>query len=169
MSSLSDQLLKAGLVTEEQVKKAAEKSSYKPKKSFKKKATTPQKKNKKQTESSDLAKFYAERKQLENKERQAAAHKKKEDARIKKELNEKTNKLISENLLNDESAEIRFNFIVGTSIKYLFVTEKQQADLADGKLAITFLRSKRSLIPLDIAKKIQAINPKKIVIIPANT
>ncbi len=171
MSSLSDQLLKAGLVTEEQVKKSAEKPKHKPRKACSKmgaKNSTkkPAKKSQKQTEQSDLAKFYGERKQLENKEKQAAAHQKKESARIKKETNEKINTLISENLLNDEDAELRFNFVVGTSIKYLFVTEKQQQALSEGKLAITFLASKRSLIPVEIGKEILQISPKKIVIIP---
>ena len=168
MSSLSDQLLKAGLVTKEQVKKAAEKPKFKPKKPFVKKAANKTKKQpKKQTEQSDLAKFYGERKQQENKEKQEIARKKQEAARLKKEINDKTNKLITDNLLNDEAADIRFNFVVGTSIKYLFVTEKQQNDLSDGRLAITFLASKRSLIPVEIGKQIQQINPKKIVIVPA--
>ncbi len=165
MSSLSDQLLKAGLVTEEQVKKATEKPKRKIKP--KQKKTFAKKMPKKQTEQSDLAKFYGERKQLENKEKQEATRKKQEAAKLKKEINDKTNKLITDNLLNDDDAEIRFNFVVGTSIKYLFVTEKQQAELMEGKLAITFLASKRSLIPIEIAKQIQEINPKKIVIIPA--
>jgi len=166
MSSLSDQLLKAGLVTQEQVKKATEKPKFKPKRAVAKKT------NKKvRNEQSDLAKFYGERKQQENKEnkeKQEEAHKKKETARLKKEMNEKTNKLISDNLLNDEAAEIRFNFVVGTSIKYLFVTKEQQQGLIDGKLAITFLASKRSLIPVEIGEAILKINPKKIVIIPAS-
>ncbi len=165
MSSLSDQLLKAGLVTEEQIKKAAEKPKRKPQPKQKKEIA--KKAPKKQTEQSDLAKFYGERKQLENKEKQESALKKQEAAKLKKEMNDKTNKLISDNLLNDDTAEIRFNFVVGTSIKYLFVTEKQQNDLMDGKLAITFLASKRSLIPIEIARNIQEINPKKIVIIPS--
>lgn len=165
MSSLSDQLLKAGLVTEEQVKKVAEKPKRKIKP--KQQKTFAKKTPKKQTEQSDLAKFYGERKQLENKEKQEIARKKQEAAKLKKEMNDKTNKLITDNLLNDDTAEIRFNFVVGTSIKYLFVTEKQQTELMDGKLAITFLASKRSLIPVEIAKQIQDINPKKIVIIPA--
>ena len=164
MSSLSDQLLKAGLVSEEQVKKAAEKPKFKPKKQTTNKAKKPRVKQ----EQSDLAKFYGERKKLENKEKQEKARKKKEAARLKKEMNEKTNKLISDNLLNDEAAEIRFNFVVGTSIKYLFVTEEQQQGLVDGKLAITFLASRRSLIPVEIGEAILKINPKKIVIIPAN-
>ena len=165
MSSLSDQLLKAGLVTKEQVKKATEKPKFKPKKTTLKKTN----KNKKaRNEQSDLAKFYGERKQQENKEKQEKARKKQELARLKKVMNEKINKLISDNLLNDESAEIRFNFVVGTSIKYLFVTEEQQQGLVDGKLAITFLASKRSLIPVETGEEIQKINPKKIVIIPAD-
>ena len=83
MSSLSDQLLKAGLVTEEQVKKATEKPKFKPKKIAAKKT------NKKiRNEQSDLAKFYGERKQQENKEKQEKARKKQEAARLKKEMNE---------------------------------------------------------------------------------
>jgi len=165
MSSLSDQLLKAGLVTEEQVKKAAEKPKHKSNKTHHKKAAHKKPKTKK--EPSDLAQFYGERKKQENKEKQAEAHKKKEAARIKKETNNKINKLITDNLLNVEEAEIRFNFVVGTSIKYLFVTEKQQQDLADGKLAITFLGGKRSLIPAEIGVEIQTLNPNKIVIKPS--
>lgn len=161
MSSLSDQLLKAGIVTEEQVKKAAEKPKYKQKFKAKKQ---PVKKSRVKKEPSDLAQFYGERKQLENKEKQELARKKKEAARVKKENNKKINDLISKHLLNDESAEIRYNFVVGTSIKYLFVTEKQQQELADGALAITFLGVKRSLIPIEIAKEILKINPNKIVI-----
>ena len=162
MSSLSDQLLKAGLVTEEQVKKSKDKPN---KKSFSKKPVA--RKKKVSTEQSDLAKFYQERSRADNKEKQEQARKKKEAARIRKETNKKVNKLISENLLNDEAAEIRYNFVVGTTIKYLFVTEKQQQELVEGKLAITFLGGKRSLIPVDVAKTILEINPNKIVIIPS--
>ncbi|WP_299876832.1 DUF2058 family protein [uncultured Cocleimonas sp.] len=175
MSSLSDQLLKAGLVTEDQVKKAAEKP--KPKKKFtgnrnnsklKQKATSsqnavPNKKPKRGA--SDLEQFYKERSKLERNEKQEALRKKQEAEKIKKETNDKINKLITANLKNDEAAEIRYNFVVGTTIKYLFVTEKQQQELADRSLAITFLGGKRSLIPIEIAKEITALNPNKIVII----
>ncbi len=167
MSSLSDQLLKAGLVSEEQVKKAIEKKIKKPT-TYKSKKTEKRakKKPKQKHEESDLAKFYSERKQLENKEKQEAKRKKEEAARIKKETNAKINKLIQDNLLNDDKAEIRFNFVVGTNIKYLFVTEQQQQDLIDGKLAFTFLGGKRCLIPVVTANEILALNPHKVVIIP---
>ena len=171
MSSLSDQLLKAGLVTQEQVKKAAEKPKrHKPNKSrttnikhvSKQKHPTVSKAKKEET---DLAQFYKERASLERNEKQEAAKKKQEAARLKKETNDKINKLISDNLLNDETAEIRYNFVVGTTIKYLFVNEDQQQKLADGELAISFLGGKRALIPTKIANEISQINPNKIVII----
>ena len=85
-----------------------------------------------------------------------------------KETNDKINKLLTDNLLNDDAAEIRYNFVVGTTIKYLFVTEEQQQKLADGELAISFLGGKRALIPVAIAKQITDINPNKIVIIVEN-
>jgi len=162
MSSLSDQLLKAGLVTEDQVKKSKEKPKRKiaPKKQL-------VKKSKVRDEQSDLAKFYQERSKVENKEKQEETQRKKEAARIKKEMNKKINTLISDNLQNDDTAEIRYNFVVGTTIKYIFVTEKQQQELVEGKLAITFLGGKRSLIPVETAKEILKINPDKIVVIPS--
>lgn len=168
MSSLSDQLLKAGLVTEDQVKKATEKPKHKPKSKHQNK--THHSKNKKTSstkkESSDLAQFYKQRAAVERTEKQAAAKKKQEAARIKKETNEKINKLLTDNLLNDDTAEIRYNFVVGTTIKYLFVNEDQQNKLANGELAISFLGGKRALISTEVAKQITTLNPNKIVIIP---
>jgi len=166
MSSLSDQLLKAGLVTEDQVKKAAEKPK-KHKHKAKNLHKSQQKKripsNKKET--SDLAQFYKQRASLEKTERKEADRKKQEAARIKKETNDKINKLLNDNLANDETAEIRYNFVVGTTIKYLFVNEEQQQKLADGELAISFLGGKRALIPVAVAKEITKLNPNKIVVI----
>ena len=161
MSSLSDQLLKAGLVTADQVKKAAEKPP-KAKKKFKK--TTQGKSKNRSSETSDLAQFYKQRSSLETKEKNETARKKQLAAKLKKETNGKINKLISENLLNNDTAEIRYNFVVGTTIKYVFVNEQQQQYLADGEIAITFLGGKRALIPASIAKEITQLNPDKIVI-----
>ena len=161
MSSLSDQLLKAGLVTEEQVNKAAEKPKIFKIFTKKNKETT----TKNQKEKSDLAQFYKQRSSLENIEKQEQKRIKQLAAKAKKETNDKINKLLNDNLLNDESAEIRYNFVVGTTIKYVFVTEQQQQDLADGLIAITFHNGKRALVSADIAKQISQLNPGKIVIL----
>ena len=170
MTSLSDQLLKAGLVTEEQVKEAAEKPKRQKSHHAHSKRTFKNKPPKAKTsiaskESSDLAQFYKQRASLERTEKQQEAKKKQEAARLKKETNDKINKLLTENLLNDDSAEIRYNFVVGTTIKYLFVNEEQQQKLADGELAISFLGGKRALISKEIANQITQLNPNKIVVI----
>lgn len=163
MSSLSEQLLKAGLVTKEQVKKAEQKPKPKAKKSHNKANRKSIKKTPK--EQSDLEQFYNARSKQESKEKQKAERKKKELARIKKETNDKINALIAKNLLNDADAEIRYNFVVGTTIKYIFVTEQQQKKLSDGEIGITFLGGKRCLIPKETALEIKQLNPHKIVIL----
>ena len=169
---MSDQLLKAGLITEEQVKKATESSLKKNKKHSNKRSKKTGVKNQKarKKEQSDLEKFYQLRSSEENKEKQEALRLKREAALRKKEMNKKINKLISDNALDtntveeNNSAEIRYNFVVGTTIKYVFVTEEQQQGLANGELAITFLKGKRCIIPAEIGKQIHAINPGKIVV-----
>lgn len=171
MSSLSDQLLKAGLVTEEQVKKAEEKpKKYSANKNHSNKPhqAKPPMVAKEKKKDSDLAQFYKQRVSAERTEKKDAERKKQEAARLKKQTNNKINKLLSDNLLNDEAAEIRYNFVVGTTIKYLFVNESQQQKLADGELAISFLGGKRALIPTHIAKKITQLNPHKIIVIADN-
>jgi uncharacterized protein YaiL (DUF2058 family) len=176
MSSFSDQFLKAGLVTEEQVKKAAEKPKrHKPNINKNTRKISPSNRQKQSApkkikkEDSDLAQFYKERASVERVEKQEADKKKKEAAKLKKLTNDKINKLLTDNLLNDETSEIRYNFVVGTTIKYLFVNEQQQQQLADGELAISFLGGKRALIPLEIAKQVTQLNPNKIVIIADST
>lgn len=175
-NSLRDQLMQAGLVTEEQVNKA---ESEKQKNNRKKRHNQQKHKNpntktrqsskrtgqRKQAEQSDLAHFYQQRAQVERKEKQEENRHRQEAAKLKKERRQKIGKLIKENALDTDSGEIRYNFVIGNNIKYLFVTEKQQQQLADGKLAITFLGGKKCLIPHQIGKEILAIDPDKIVIL----
>lgn len=168
MSSMSEQLLKAGLVTEEQVKKVAEKPKNKPNKRPASKLKK-QVKNKGKREQSDLEKFYSLRSSEENKEKQEALRKKREAAQRKKEMNKKIGALVSKNILNINDAEIRYNFVVGTTIKYVFVTEEQQEKLARGQLAITFHGGQRCIIPSDIGTEILGINPNKIVVVNNGT
>jgi len=169
MSSIRDQLLKAGLVTEEQVKQAetkpkpVHKKNHKPnnKKTTKAKATASPKKKR---ELSDLERFYKERETTEKTENAEQERKRKETAKIRKQNRAKIGSLIRDNMQNDDAAELRYNFVVGSSVKYLFVTEAQQELLSEGKLAIAFLGEKRCLIPPEIGEQIKAIEPSRIVI-----
>ena len=173
MSSIRDQLLKAGLVTEEQVKKSEEKPKYNNKKNNKpanknKKSNTQSKKSTapaKKKELSDLEKFYKERESTEKAEQAEQEKARKEAARIRKQNRAKIGALIRDNMQNDEAADIRYNFVVGSSVKYLFVTEAQQDLLSAGKLAIAFLGEKRCLISPEVGEQIKAIEPSRIVIL----
>ena len=177
MSSLRDQLLKAGLVTEEQVKKVETKPkpSNRPKNNNKNnpksqasqsqasQSKAPAAKPKKR-ELSDLERFYKERDSTEKAEQEEQARQRKEAARIRKQNRAKIGTLIRNNMQNDEAAELRYNFVVGSSVKYLFVTEAQQDLLSAGKLAIAFLGEKRCLIAPEVADQILEIESSRIII-----
>ncbi len=174
-NSLRDQLLQAGLITAEQAEKASQpkpKQNIKPKnKAHGKPQAKPAKPNKNKEnppprkEPSDLAQFYDARAQAERDERQQEEQRKREIAARRKKTREQIATLVSENLRNVDDAEIRYNFVVGDNIKYLYVTEQQQQALADGILAITFQAGKRCLIPIEVARQIMELDPDKIMVI----
>lgn len=197
-NSLSEQLLKAGLITQTQIdqaeqakqqqkekaKEAREQARHKqskpnrpsmptkPHKPVAKPETAktetekqPPTKPTKQRSPSDLEQFYRERNNLERQEKEAEEKRKRELAERKKQTRQQVQELISANLKNLEEASIRYNFVVGETVKYLYVTEQQQQELADGVLAITFLAGKRCLIPAAVAEQILAIDPDKLIVL----
>ena len=165
-NSLRDQLLQAGLVTEEQVQKAEQKKKPKKPRHIQKNKPKQQvpKKKKSHSNQSDLAKFYQQRTTQERNEKQTAEREKQEAARLKKERNRQARQLINKHKLDDATAEIRYNFVVGTTVKYIFVTKEQQQLLEEEKLAITLHAGNRYLIPNEIGKELQIIDPNKIII-----
>lgn len=169
MSSLRDQLFKVGLVTEEQVKKSTIKTKPEPKRhiaSKKVKRSQQQQsiQKKPKRECSDLEKFYRQRSSVENKERQQAKKAKEEAIQRKKERNIKISRLINENMFKVNDASERYNFLVGTTVKYLYVSEEQQQQLADGKLALTFLKGKCRIISIETAANIREIDKNRLII-----
>lgn len=185
-NSLRDQLLKAGLVTQKQVEEANQPKPKPPRPAPNKEAKPPPREvkrpsspaptppsappkspiaPKKPKEPDDLAKFYKARDQLERNEREEEERRQREIAARRKQTREEVRALIMSHLQNVAEAEIRYNFVVGENIKYLYVTEQQQQQLATGELAVTFLEGKRCLIPVAIAQQILALDPSKIVVI----
>ncbi|MCK5917059.1 MAG: DUF2058 family protein [Cocleimonas sp.] len=166
MSSLRDQLFKAGLVTKEQVKKSEEKPK-RPKINKKPNKPAPQKqtkKNKPKRELTDLEKFYRQRSSVENKERQQAKKAKEEAAKRKKENNIKIGRLVNENLLDTNDATERYNFIIGSKVKYAYVSAEQLDLLAEGKLALIFQKGKCRVISNETAQKIREIDSNRMII-----
>ena len=118
-------MLKAGLVTEEQVKKAESKPKFnnKNKRPDNAKSSQGGKQRKstkpaaKKRELTDLEQFYQARDKTDKAEKAEQEKQKKEAARLRKEKRAKIGALIKNNLVNDESAEHRYNFVVGSSVK----------------------------------------------------
>ncbi len=165
MSSLRDQLFKAGLVSEEQVKKSEEKPKRpKPNKNTHKPHPKQTKKNKPKRELTDLEKFYRQRSNEENKERQQTKKAKEEAAQRKKENNIKIGRLVNENLLDANNATERYNFIIGSKVKYAYVSTEQLEKLAEGKLALIFQKGKCRVISNETAQKIRDIDHNRLII-----
>ena len=169
--SLRDQLLKAGLVTEEQVK-AAETRPKGPRPQGKRGKAKPKGAKAKRAETgsaaarseSDLEAAYRARARQERAEREAAEQAKREAARLKKENQAKIKALIGQHTLNADNADIAYNFVVGGKVKQVYITQDQQAGLASGDIAITVLDGKRCLIPGTVAEQIHALDPSKLVV-----
>lgn len=165
-NSLQEQLLKAGLITQQHMEKAKQpkpKSPEKPTNQNKPKPTRPAQTQPRQP--SDLEQFYKERARLERSEREAAERAARERAARKKQTREQVRTLLTAHMQNVDDADIRYNFIVGNNIKYLYVTEAQQNALAAGTLAITFLEGKRCLIPSSIIPQLHELDPGKLVVV----
>jgi len=164
-TSLQDQLLQAGIVTEEQVQNVENEKKSQRQKRFKAKKKQTQKKTSQTKPQSDLEKFYKQRAALEKKERKESREAKLAEKRLKKERHEKVCKLIHECKSEIPEGDIRFNFAIGNNIKYIFINEDQQEKLSNGELAITFLKGKKVLIPAATAADINIVDPNKIVIL----
>lgn len=149
--------MKAGLVTEDQVKAANEKPTKRPKKP---KKPAPKKPAKPSKPRNDLATAYAARAKQEKQEEAE----KQEQARERKRNRAKLRELVLKNTLNAHDAELPYQFAVGSNVKKVHVTEAQRVDLISGQLAITFVDGKRCIVTSAIADQVRALDPEKIII-----
>ena len=153
MSSLQDQLLKAGLADKKKLKQA--------KKAKQKQQNLQQRHPEQAVDSSrDLAQqALAEKSQRSRelaREQNAAAEQKAIAAQVRQ--------LIELNRVSRQGAELAYNFADGKHIKKLYVGDKMQALLAAGALAIARLGDSYEVIPAAVADKIRQRQPQSIVL-----
>ena len=160
--SLRDQLLKAGLVTEEQARKAEgqkRKSGHQGKKN--KKLGAEQAAQKQQQEQARQAEQAAKR------ERDKALNREREQVRRRRENAARIRQMVGANRVNDPDAEVRYNFSAGKVVRSLRVTERQQRQLALGRLAI--VRNPQDefdfpLVPRKTAEAMAEVDPKLVLL-----
>lgn len=152
MSSLQDQLLKAGLIGEKQAKQASK---------DKRKATKVNHKSKQPV--IDETKLQAQKAREEKAERDRQLN-----AQIKADADRKAiaaqiQQLIKNNLQSKGHGDIAYNFTDGKQIKKIFVSAAVQEHLTRGRLAIVKYADGYELVPNPVANKIIERDPAIVV------
>jgi uncharacterized protein YaiL (DUF2058 family) len=151
-STLREQLLKAGLVTERQVK-SVEQPHQKPRPQARKQPPPPSE-QKRAAEQAQAAK--AARDAQLNKQRQQAADAKARALEIKA--------LVEQNKLPKKlESEDRFNFVAGKKLRFILVDAALRAGLNDGTLFIIRYDGKSEIVPAAIAEKIRERDERAVV------
>jgi uncharacterized protein YaiL (DUF2058 family) len=143
-NSIQDQLLKAGLVSEEQARKSRQ-GKRKQRKSGKPK--------------DDSARQAAAQRRAEQAERDRALNQKREAERREKELRQQIRDLVLEGSLNREDAQVPYNVLHGSTVRRMYVTAQQREALAAGTLAVATARGRHHVIPGELAERILALMP----------
>ncbi len=153
-----EQLLKAGLVSKQQVQKAQQEKSKKKK----------QQHNNKKIKPVNEAVLKAKKAAAEKAERDRELNKKREDQARGKALSAEINQLIKDNLIpRDEKCEISYNFEHQKKVKKIYINEEMKQQIIKGKLGIARIEGVYELVPISVAEKIQQRNEKRIVIFEA--
>ncbi|MCW9046562.1 MAG: DUF2058 domain-containing protein [Gammaproteobacteria bacterium] len=151
----AEQLLKAGVVNKQQVKKAQQEKNKNKK----------QLHNNKKIKPVNEAKLKADKAAEEKAARDRELNKRKQDQARGKALSAEINQLITENKLNrDEACDISYNFEHQNKVKKIYINAEMKQQLVKGKLGIARIEGIYELVPLDIAEKIKQRNEKRVVI-----
>jgi uncharacterized protein YaiL (DUF2058 family) len=150
-STLREQLLKAGLVTEKQVKATEQ---HQPRPPSRHKPPPPPSPQKKAAEQAAAAK--AARDAQLNKQRQQAADAKARAMEIKQ--------LVEQNKLPKVlESEDRFNFIAGKKLRFILVDAAMREGLNKGNLFIIRYDGKSEVVPAAIAERIRERDERAVV------
>jgi len=149
-----EQLLKAGVVTKQQVQKVKQDKNKKKKQQRSKKVPVIDEKALK-------AQQATEKKANHDRE----LNKKKQEQARKKAISAEIDQLIKANRVErNEACEIVYNFEHANKVKRIYVNEDMKQQIIKGKLGIARIEGRYELVPLSIAEKIQQRNEKRIVL-----
>lgn len=158
MSSLQDQLLKAGLVDQKKVAKANREK-------YRKDNLTRKSKGKKSIQPSPRQQVQGEKAQ-----RDRELNRKRQEAAKSKELAAQARQLIDNNKQDRALGEDPYSFVYRGKVKKIFVTDSQKKQLVEGQLAIATIVAndgrKFELVPTPVWEKIAQRDTTFIVEIP---
>ncbi len=152
-----EQFLKAGLVTEKQVKEANRKKKGKP----------PQRK-KQQRKQPDAATLRAREAAAKKAEHDRELNKKREEQARKKAISIEIDQLIRDHKISrDKDCEIGYQFQHRGKVNKLYVNAEMKQGIVDGKIGIARIEGRYELVPLSTAQKIQQRNEQRVVLLEA--
>ncbi|CAH0530235.1 DUF2058 domain-containing protein [Vibrio hippocampi] len=133
--SLQEQMLKAGLVNEKKLKKA-------------------KKGSKKSRVQAREAKEAVLQNKTEQKQRDQALNKQRDQVKLSKEMQAQVKQLITLNQIDLGDGDIKYNFTDGSLVKSVYVKADIQKQLSQGVLTIARLEQGYAVIPTVVANKI---------------
>ena len=152
-NAFQDQLLKAGLVTKQQVKKA-QSTTHKKKKQRSKK-----------DKSVDENKLKAQQAIKTKADHDKELNKRKEEQAKQKAISAEIDQLITTNCIKrSDECEIVYNFEHRKKVNRIYVNDDLKKQIIDGKLGIARIEGRYELVPKIIAEKIQQRNEKRIIL-----
>ncbi len=151
-----EQFLKAGLVNQQQVKKAQR---------DKNKQHKQKQKPSKKAPAVDEAKLKAQKLAEEQANRARELNKKKEEQARQKAISAEINQLIKDHFIKrDEKCDIAYNFQHDNKVKHIYVNADMKQQIINGKLGIARIEGRYELVPQAIAEKIQQRNEKRVIL-----
>jgi len=149
-----EQLLKAGVVSKQQVQQANTDKN-------KKKKQQRNQKNKLVDEVAIKAKQLADEKIQRDRE----LNQKKQVQAKAKALSAEINQLILDNLVKrDNTCDIVYNFEHDKKVKRIYVNTEMKQQIIKGKLGLARIEGRYELVPASVAEKIKQRNERRVVI-----
>lgn len=152
-NSLQDQLLKAGLATQDQVR------NTRSGKRKQRKAGKPH---------DDSVQRQAAQRQAAQAERDRALNAKREADRVNKETRLRIREMVlaASEKVKPEAAEIPYNVLHGSKLRRIYVTAEQRDGLGCGKLAIATAKGRHHVVSMALADEISQLMPDYFVYRP---
>jgi len=151
-NSLKDQLLALGL--------ASKKAEPRQKKQHKPRPKVPRVKAKDTEISLDQA--YRIRIKEDRKQKEQALTLKREQERLRREVNQKIRSFIQTFAVRDEAADTKRNFIYKGRIRSVLATREQISEINNGLLGVVYLSGNYHLLPVDKIEEIRQFAPDHI-------
>lgn len=150
-----DQLLKAGLVTQQQVNKVNQQ----------KRKQGKQQRGKKKAPAVDENRLRAQQAAQKKAEHDRELNRRKQEQARNKAISIEINELIkAHKLRRDDKCDLAYNFEHMGKVKRIYINEDMKQRLLAGKLGIARLDGNYELVPADVARKIRERNEKRVII-----